>query len=133
MSSSIGVRRASSLIVAVAVATLTGCFSVQGYEGEKREADELARISGDPSINAGSPLTLVLRKVDEQTLNVAQTSVDVLPGKHTLLVDCRIREGNRTSRHSLEVEVYAGVHYRLAAETEPGMQGCASVSLQSGG
>jgi len=122
----------SRVAVAGLVALLTGCLSVQGYDGEKRDADELARISGDPSINAGSPLTLVLRKVDEQTLNVAQTSVDVLPGKHTLLVDCRIREGNRTSRHSLEVEVSAGVHYHLEAETEPGMKACAEVSLRSG-
>lgn len=120
--------------VAVAwIATaLAGCLSVQGYEGEKRDADDLARISGDPSINAGSPLTLVLRKVDEQTLNVAQTSVDVLPGKHTLLVDCRISEGRRTTRHSIEVEVGAGIHYHLVAETEPGLQGCSEVSLRSG-
>jgi hypothetical protein len=126
-------RTSAPIAVIAFVALLTGCFSVQGYDGEKRDADELARISGDPTINAGSPLTLVLRKVDEQALNVAQTSVDVLPGKHTLLVDCRIREGNRTSRHSLEVEVFAGVHYHLAAETEPGMQACSGVSLQSGG
>jgi hypothetical protein len=117
-------------VVAI-LAVMTGCLSVRGYDGEKRDADELARISGDPSINAGSPLTLVLRKVDEQVLNVTQTSVDVLPGKHTLLVDCRIREGNRISRHTLEVEVSAGVHYHLAAEIEPGMQGCAEVSLRS--
>jgi len=124
--------RLALVVVGISLVAMTGCFSVQGYDGEKRDADDLARISGDPTINAGSPLTLVLRKVDERTLNVAQTSVDVLPGKHTLLVDCRIRDGNRTSRHEIQVEVFAGVRYRLAAETEPGMQACAEVSLRSG-
>ena len=124
-------KRTHSWLALLTSTLLTGCLSVQGYDGPKRDADELARISGDPSVNAGSPLTLVLRKVDEQKLNVAQTSVDVLPGKHTLLVDCRISEGKRTTRHSIEVEVEAGVHYHLAAETAPGLTGCAEVSLQS--
>lgn len=119
------------MLLGVLAGALSGCLSVQGYEGPKRDADELARISGDPSINAGSPLSLILRKVDEQTLNVAQTSVDVLPGKHRLLVDCRIAEGHRTTRHSIEVELDAGVRYRLVAETEPGLQGCSEVSLEA--
>ncbi|MET0496647.1 MAG: hypothetical protein ABW106_00095 [Steroidobacteraceae bacterium] len=123
--------KAVHALVVLTSTLLTGCLSVQGYDGPKRETDELARISGDPSISTGSPLALVLRKVDEQTLNVAQTSVDVLPGKHTLLVDCRISEGNRTTRHTIEVEVEAGVHYHLAAETAPGLTGCAEVSLES--
>ncbi len=41
--------------------------------------------------NAGSPLTVVLRQVDEVELNIEQ-NVDILPGKHRLLVDCRIAE-----------------------------------------
>lgn len=123
--------RTASIPVLAACCALVGCLSVRGYEGERREADELARISGDPSLNAGSPLTLVLRKVDEQTLNVAQTSVDVLPGKHTLLVDCRISENHSLTRHSIDVEVGAGEHYRLVAETEAGMRGCSAVSLRA--
>lgn len=119
---------ATSLAAACALA---GCFSVQGYEGARREAGELARISGDPSVNAGSPLILVLRKVDERTLNVAQTTVEVLPGKHTLLVDCRISENLSLTRHSVEVEVHAGEDYRLTADIEPGMRGCSAVSLRA--
>jgi len=110
---------------------LGGCLSVQGYEGEPRERDELARISGDPSVSAGAPQSLVLRKVDEVALNVAQTSVYVLPGKHTLLVDCRISENRSVSRHTIEVEVDAGEHYRLMAETGAGLQGCAEVALRA--
>lgn len=119
-----------TILAVLVVAALAGCLSVQGYEGQKRKADELARISGDPSINAGSPLTLVLRKVDEQTLNVAQTTVEVLPGKHTLLVDCRVKEANRTTRHTIEVEVDAGGRYHLVAETAPGLLGCSEVAIE---
>lgn len=108
-----------------------GCLSVQLYDGPQRDRDEVARISGDPSVNAGSPLTLVLRKVDERTLNVVQTAVDVLPGKHVLLVDCRIRETRSVTRHSLDVEVTAGQRYRLTAESEPGMRGCSGVALRA--
>lgn len=124
-------RAAQSMSVMAIVAGLAGCLSVQGYEGEKRARDELARVSGDPSVSAGAPLSLVLRKVDELELNVAQTSVDVLPGKHTLLVDCRISETRSVTRHSLEVEVEAGEHYRLMAETEVGLRGCAAVTLRA--
>lgn len=119
------------LLIPAIACGLAGCFSVQGYDGEKRTADELARISGDPSVNAGSPMTLVLRKVDEYTLNVAQTSVDVLPGKHTLLVDCRISENKSVTRHAIDVEVFAGERYRLIAQTEAGLRGCADVSLRA--
>lgn len=119
-----------SLLIPVMECGLVGCLSVQGYDGGKRDADELARISGDPSVNAGSPMTLVLRKVDEYTLNVAQTSVDVLPGKHTLLVDCRISENKSVTRHAIDVEVFAGAQYHLTAQTEAGLRGCAEVSLR---
>jgi hypothetical protein len=118
------------LLLSAMLCGLAGCLSVQGYDGARRAADELARISGDPSVNAGSPMTLVLRKVDEYTLNVAQTSVDVLPGKHTLLVDCRISENKSVTRHSIDVEVFAGEHYHLIAQTEAGLRGCAEVALR---
>jgi hypothetical protein len=120
-----------SLGVLASAGWLAACFAVQGYDGAKRESDELARISGDPSVSAGAPLSLILRKVDDVVLNVAQTSVDVLPGTHTLLIDCRIGETRSVSRHSLEVQVDAGERYHLTAETEAGLKGCAGVSLRA--
>ena len=108
-----------------------GCMSVQLYDGPKRERDEVARISGDPVVTAGSPVTVVLRQVDDRDIGVAQTSVEVLEGKHTLLVDCRIAETKSTSRLLLEVEVFGGRHYRLRATTGPALRECTDVTLES--
>jgi hypothetical protein len=48
-----------------------------------------------------------------------------------VLVDCRVAETKSVSRHSLEVEVFGGRHYRLRPESGPGLRGCAGVSLEA--
>jgi hypothetical protein len=101
----------------------------QAYEGPKQPSDAVAHIAGDLRVTAGSPLSLILRQVDGKTLSVGQSAVDVLPGKHELLVDCQVAETKSTSRHSINVEVYAGEKYRLVAETAPGLRGCNEVAL----
>lgn len=123
------VKLAFSLI---AMAPLfSGCLSAQLYDGAKRDRDEVARITGDPIVTAGSPVTVVLRRVDEHDMGIAQTSVEVLEGEHNLLVDCRIAENKRVSRHALKVEVYGGRSYRLRPETGPGLRECTSVTLEA--
>jgi hypothetical protein len=109
----------------------SGCMSVQLYDGPKRDRDEVARISGDPVVTAGSPITVVLRQVDGQDIGLTQTSVDVLEGEHSVLVDCRIAETKSVSRHALQVEVFGGRHYRLRPETGPGLRGCTGVTLEA--
>lgn len=117
--------------LAVFVAVLcAGCMTQQGYEGEKRPPDEVAHISGDLRITAGVPLSVILRKVDDHTLGVNESGIDVLPGHHTLLADCLIRETGTTTRQSIEVEVGAGQHYKLVAETGPGLRECTSIRLE---
>jgi len=121
------------LAVALCVATSSicvGCMTQQAYDGPKRPSDEVAHISGDLRITAGAPLSVLLRKVDEYTLSVGESGVDVLPGKHTLLADCLIRETSSTTRQSIDVEVGAGQHYKLVAETGPGLRECTSISLE---
>lgn len=113
------------------VLVLCGCMTVQSYDGERRARDEVARISGDYRITAGAPVSVILRQVNGRTLNVGQNAVDVLPGTHQLLVDCRIAETQSTSRHAIDVEVSAGRRYRLVAEVEAGLRGCSGVSLQA--
>ena len=108
-----------------------GCMTVQGYDGERRGSDEVARIVGDLRVTAGAPISVILRQVDGRTLGVGQTSVDVLPGTHTLLVDCRIAETDSVTRHSIEADVSAGRRYRLVAETGPGLRECTQVSLEA--
>ncbi len=108
-----------------------GCMSVQLYDGPKRDKDEVARITGDPVVTAGSPVTVVLRQVDDRDIGLTQTSVEVLEGKHNLLVDCRIAETKAVRAMPLEVEVYGGRKYRLRAETGPALRECTGVTLES--
>lgn len=117
------------LLALASMVVCSGCMTAQVYDGAKRAGDEVARISGDPPITAGAPLTVVLRMVDGKKLNVGQTSVDVLPGTHSLLADCRIAETKRTTRHAIDVEVSAGRRYKLLGETGPGLRECTSVTL----
>jgi hypothetical protein len=111
---------------------LAGCMTLQGYEGERRPASEVARVSGDLRLNAGAPISVILRKVDGRTLGAGDTSVEVLPGEHTFLVDCRIAETDSISRHSIAAELVAGRHYRFEADTGPGLRECTDVRLVSG-
>jgi hypothetical protein len=119
------------LLVLTVFLACSGCATAQLYDGPRRSPGEVAHITGDLRINAGSPLTVVLRQVDETALNIGQSSVDVLPGKHRLLVDCRIAETQSVSRHAVDVEVSAGAHYKLVAETGPGLRECTDVTLQT--
>ncbi len=121
-------KRAFGPILAALIGA--GCATGQGYEGERRAPDEVARISGDLRVTAGAPVTVLLRKVDDYALGLGESSVEVLPGKHQLLVDCRITETSSVNRFNVEAEVYAGERYRLVAETGPGLRECTSVSLE---
>ena len=118
-------------VVAITAVLAGGCMSVQLYDGPKRDKDEVARITGDPVVTAGSPVTVILRQVDGHDIGVTQTSVEVLEGQHNLLVDCRIAETKGGSRHSLDVEVFGGRKYRLRAETGPALRECTGVTLES--
>lgn len=118
-------------LLAIGAVLAGGCMSVQLYDGPKRDRDEVARVTGDPVVTAGSPVTVVLRQVDGRDIGLTQTSVELLEGEHTLLVDCRIAETKAVSRHSLEVEVYGGRKYRLRAETGPALRECTGVTLES--
>jgi hypothetical protein len=115
---------------ACALVLLAGCTTYRAYDGEPRERDEIAIIVGDYRINAGLPITLLLRQVDGQRLEVQHRGVAVLPGDHTLLVDCVIRETSSTTRHEIEVSVAAGRRYGLTAEPAAGLRGCARIELQ---
>lgn len=115
--------------VAAVVVCSVGCSTHRAYDGEPREREDIAVIEGDFRFTAGRPITLILREVDGQTLQVQNRGVEVLPGDHTLLVDCVIQETKSTTRHELQVSVAPGRRYGLTAELSPGLRGCASIEL----
>jgi hypothetical protein len=120
-------RRLAPLILAL----LAGCATYQAYDGATRPADELAIVTGASKFSANTPLALVIRAVDERTVDVRYNSVALTPGKHQLIIDCQLGdEPGTASRHVLDVEVGAGDRYRLSAQMQPGNRACASVSLE---
>jgi len=123
-------KRAPSVWLIVGL-TLVGCESLRSYEGPRLPDSELAHIAGDLRVTSGAPLSVILRRVDNVDLGLRYSGVDVLPGAHSLLIDCTVTESKHTSRHHLDVDVYAGVKYRLVANTGPGNRECVDVQLVS--
>ncbi len=107
------------------------CATYHAYEGPRRPAGEIAIVSGASKLRAATPLALIIRSVDDQTVDVRYNSVALTPGAHRLVVDCQLgAEPGTASRHSIEIDVGAGERYRLRAEMRPGNRSCASVELE---
>ena len=114
--------------VLLLAATLAGCGSLRAYEGERLAAGEGAVVHADPAISAGLPVEVILRKVDDFEVPVSKASVELRPGRHRFVVDCRVREAGVVTRFVLEEEVVAGGSYRLVADASS--RGCQSVELR---
>lgn len=125
------IRLTYTVLLVLAAALVGGCTTTQSYDGERRDRDDVAVIRGDFRFNAGAPVAVILRQVDGRALRANERSVEVLPGEHQLLVDCRIAETRAITRHAIDAEVVAGRTYRLVAETEAGLQGCSEVRLEA--
>lgn len=117
-----------ALVVGLVAATLAACGSLQAYEGERLGAGEAAIVHADPSVSAGLPVEVILRKVDDFEVPVNKTSVELRPGQHRFVVDCRVREAGVVTRFVLDEEVVAGGSYRLVADASS--RGCQSVELR---
>jgi hypothetical protein len=123
------IRRRAPWVWLILGLTLAGCESLRGYEGPRLPDSELAHITADSRFASGMPLSIILRRVDSFDLGPRYSGVKVLPGAHSLLIDCTVTESRQTTRHHLDVEVYAGVKYRLVADTGPGNRECVDVQL----
>ncbi len=113
---------------ALALLSCSGCATVNLSEDGETAKDALAHISGDYRVTAGLPVTVTLRSVDGKALKFWQSAADVGSGRHRLLVDCRVAENEKLSRHELNVTVHAGERYGFAAEASP-HQGCTDVKF----
>ncbi|MFZ8886723.1 MAG: hypothetical protein ACO213_08620 [Steroidobacteraceae bacterium] len=113
---------------AISPLLLLGCTALQAYDGPALPRAEVAILRADPVLSAGLPVEVVLRKVDETPIPPARNVVAVLPGAHTLIVDCRLPAQGSTTRFVLEVEVEAGTSYRMEADATA--RECRDVSLR---
>lgn len=100
---------------------------MQAYEGTRLPAGERAVVHADPSVSAGLPVEVILRKVDDFEVPVSSASVELRPGAHRFIVDCRVPEAGVVTRFVIDAEVAAGGRYRLVADATA--RGCRSVEL----
>ncbi len=118
--------------VACAVALVAGinggCATEKAYEGPRLPKSERAIVHADPALSAGLPVSLRLRQADEREVPLTASSVELPPGKHVLLVDCRVSESGATNRFTVVVELEPGGEYRLIAAASA--RNCDEVTLQ---
>lgn len=105
-----------------------GCGSLQAYEGTRLPAGERAVVRADPSLSAGLPVEVILRKVDGYEVPVSRSAVELAPGSHRFVVDCRVPEAGVVTRFVIDAEVEAGGSYRLVADASS--RGCREVVLR---
>lgn len=122
-------RKLGRTALLIGLATMSGCMTLQAYDGARQSKSELAVIKGDYRVRLGEPpVSLILRRIDDRVLSFSYSAVAVEPGAHELLVDCLVKEYQRETRHAINIDVDAGV-YRLIPEMSPGNRGCATVRL----
>ena len=118
------------VVVLCAAFLQAGCMTLRAYDGPRQSKNEVAHVSGDLRFRAGAPVSVLLRKVDDRDLDPRYNAVDVLPGKHTLLVDCQVAETHSVARFPLEMYLEPGTSYALEAETGPGNRSCENVRVR---
>ena len=111
----------------VAAVLLVGCTTERLYDGPPLPKEDRAIVRADPVVSAGAPVQIRLRRVDGREVGVTARRVELPPGSHVLLVDCRIAESGSVRRFTVEAELEAGVRYRLVADTTP--RNCEAVAL----
>jgi hypothetical protein len=129
VSSSRGSRLRLILVAIGACCLFAGCATLATGDTAAQAGGQVATIVGDPRFNAGLPVIVVLRKVDEQVVDGRYSRVTVTPGRHRLLVDCQVAEPRSVARFTIDEEFEAGGHYRLRAEAAGGDRGCTRVYL----
>jgi hypothetical protein len=121
-------RIVSRLACVALAAGGTACSSLQAYEGTRLPAGERALVRADPAVSAGLPVEVILRKVDGYEVPVSRTSVELAPGAHRFVVDCRVPEAGVVTRFVIDAAVEAGGSYRLEADATA--RGCREVVLR---
>ena len=111
----------------VVAALCAGCTTERAYEGPPLPAGERAIVRADPIVSAGLPVQIRIRQVDGREVGLSATKVELPPGKHALVVDCRIAETGSVRRFTLEEELDAGGRYRVVADTTA--RNCEAVAL----
>jgi hypothetical protein len=84
-------------------------------------------VRADPVVSAGLPVQVRLRRVDGRELGLTESRVELPPGSHALLVDCRVAESGSVRRFTVQAELEPGGRYRLVATATA--RNCEAVEL----
>ena len=117
----------SILSLLLAAVFLGACATERHYDGPPLSKSEHAIVRADPVVSAGLPVQLRLRQVDGREIAFSSSAVELAPGAHTFLVDCRVQESGAVSRFVVESELDAGGRYRLVAKAST--RNCEAVEL----
>ena len=120
-------RVPASLFVMVLSA---GCATVDVGELGPSSAPA-ARLTADPRFNAGLPVTVALRKIDDIEVGPFYSHARLSAGPHRVLVDCSVIAAQSTTRFELKLDAEPGARYRLVAELEPGNRSCREVRVET--
>ncbi len=89
---------------------LAGCAALPAPEPA-----QAATVRADPAISAGLPVQLRLRKVDDTVVPLWQHSVQLAPGSHEFIIDCKVLESGATARFAISAELEPRGDYRVVA------------------
>jgi hypothetical protein len=108
-------------------ALVAGCATARPYAGPPLPAGEGAVVRADPAVSAGLPVAIRIRSVNGRDVGVAASKVELPPGTHRLVVDCRVAETGSVRRFTVTQALERGGRYRLVAEASA--RNCEAVRL----
>jgi len=121
-----GCGKMRMLILLVAAVT-AACTTQRAYPGPGLPAGESAIVRADPAFSAGLPVQVRLRKAGDRKISLGASAIELPPGRHSLLVDCRVLESGVSRRFVVEADLEAGREYRLVARASS--RNCDAVEL----
>lgn len=116
-------------VAVLAVPLVGGCATVN--VGQPAAGEARAKLIGDPSFNAGLPVTVVIRKIDDVELGPFESRAALAPGPHHVIVDCAVAGTLSKTRFVLDIDADPGARYHLVADLAPGNHNCNDVQVES--
>ncbi len=115
------------MLILLVAAMGAGCTIQRVYPGPDLPRSAAAIVRADPAFSAGLPVQLRLRQADGRKIALHASAIELPPGHHSLLVDCRVLESRVTRRFVVEADLEAGLEYRLVARATA--RNCDAVEL----
>jgi len=114
-------------LILLALAVTAACTTQRIYPDPGSSPEAGAIVRADPAFSAGLPVQVRLRKAGDRRISLGASAIELPPGRHSLLVDCRVLESGVTRRFVVEADLEAGREYRLVARASS--RNCDAVEL----